>query len=116
MLNCYSDPVYRQMVMEVFSVLTKIMKRHPGICFVESLNVDQILEQTIKLYVEVCKKNKNKNKNAFFSKLIFCILVITLIFYRPINSPWNNAKKSFEGYGFLHFNVKGKDNQHQITS
>lgn len=24
-------------------------------------------------------------------------------------------RKVFEGYGFAHFNAKGKDNQHQIT-
>ena len=58
MLNCYSDPVYKQMAVEFFSVLTKIMKRHPEICFIESLNVDQMLEQAIKLYAEVCKKKE----------------------------------------------------------
>ena len=61
MLNCYSDPVYKQMAVEFFSVLTKIMKRHPEICFIESLNVDQMLEQAIKLYAEVCKKKKYSN-------------------------------------------------------
>ena len=68
MLNCYSDPVYKQMAVEFFSVLTKIMKRHPEICFIESLNVDQMLEQAIKLYAEVCNKKKVKifSSNYFF--------------------------------------------------
>ena len=43
---------------------------------------------------------KKKIRMHFFFKLIFCILVITLIFYRTINSLWNNAKKSFWGLWF----------------
>ena len=72
MVNCYSDPVHRQMVMEIFSVWTKIMKRYSEICFIESLNVDQMLEQAIKLYAEVCKKKKNTD---FFSQLIFLFIL-----------------------------------------
>ena len=79
MLNCYSDPVYKQMAVEFFSVLTKIMKRHPEICFIESLNVDQMLEQAIKLYAEVC--NKKKLRFFFFKSIFFFIL----IFHRIIN-------------------------------
>ena len=54
LLNEYEDPVYKHMAVEFFSVLSKIMKRHPEVYFIGSLNVDDMLEQAMKLYAEVC--------------------------------------------------------------
>ena len=53
MLNDYQDPVYKQMAVEFFSVLSKIMTRHPELSIVEGLNVDDMIERSIKLYSEV---------------------------------------------------------------
>ena len=50
MLTRYEDPVYKQMAVEFFSVLSKIINRHPEINFIESLNVDKMLEKAVKLY------------------------------------------------------------------
>ena len=52
-LNEYEDPVYKHMAVEFFSVLSKIMKRHPEVYFIGSLNVDDMLEEAMKLYAEV---------------------------------------------------------------
>lgn len=53
MLNEYKHPVQKQMAVELFSVLSKIIKRHPEITFIESLHVDEMIESAIKLYSEV---------------------------------------------------------------
>ena len=50
MLNCYEDPVYKQMAVEFFSVVSKIINRHPEINFTESLNVDKMIEKAANLY------------------------------------------------------------------
>ena len=64
MLNDYQDPVYKQMAVEFFSVLSKIMKRHPELSIVEGLNVDDMIERAITLYSEV-------NLSKLMSKLSF---------------------------------------------
>merc|ERR1719270_555752 len=52
MLNAYDDPVYKQIAVEFFVVLCKIMKRHPEFSFIDSINVDTMINQAIKLYSE----------------------------------------------------------------
>ena len=41
------------MAIEFFSVLSKIMKRHPEISIIDGINVDDMIERAIKLYSEV---------------------------------------------------------------
>ena len=53
MLNAHDDPVYKQITVEFFVVLCKIMKRHPEFSFIETINVDTMINQAIKLYSEV---------------------------------------------------------------
>ena len=50
----YEDPVYKQISIEFFTVLCKIMKRHPEFSFIDTINVDTMINQAIKLYSEVC--------------------------------------------------------------
>ena len=53
LLNSYGDPVYKQITVEFFSVLSKIMKRHPEIKLIERIDVDVMIEQSMKIYAEV---------------------------------------------------------------
>ena len=53
MLNAHDDPVYKQITVEFFVVLCKIMKRHPEFSFIDTINVDTMINQAIKLYSEV---------------------------------------------------------------
>ena len=71
MLNAHDDPVYKQITVEFFVVLCKIMKRHPEFSFIDTINVDTMINQAIKLYSEVSTVNvfesilSNWNKNVF---------------------------------------------------
>ena len=71
MLNAHDDPVYKQITVEFFVVLCKIMKRHPEFSFIDTINVDTMINQAMKLYSEVSTVNvfesilSNWNKNVF---------------------------------------------------
>ena len=71
MLNAHDEPVYKQITVEFFVVLCKIMKRHPEFSFIDTINVDTMINQAIKLYSEVSTVNvfelilSNWNKKVF---------------------------------------------------
>jgi hypothetical protein len=68
MLNAHDDPVYKQITVEFFVVLCKIMKRHPEFSFIDTINVDTMINQAIKLYSEVSTEHffsSNWNKKVF---------------------------------------------------
>lgn len=52
MLNGYDDPIYKEMAVEFLTVLSKILKRHPEISFIDCIDVDDMIHQAIKLYAE----------------------------------------------------------------
>ena len=64
MLNAHDDPVYKQITVEFFVVLCKIMKRHPEFSFIDTINVDTMINQAIKLYSEVSKVNSVQEASA----------------------------------------------------
>ncbi len=53
MLNVYKEPVYKQMAVEFFSVLSKIMQRHPEMSLIENLRVEAMIDSAIGLYAKV---------------------------------------------------------------
>ena len=65
MLNGYKDPVLKQMAVEFFSVLAKILQRHPEITFIECIDVDEMLNQAVKLYSEDKKVDLESGKDQF---------------------------------------------------
>lgn len=65
MLNDYDDPVYKQMAVEFFTVLSKILKRHPEISFIDCIDVDVMILQAIKLYAEDYNLQADEAKDKF---------------------------------------------------
>jgi hypothetical protein len=65
MLNVFKEPVYKQMAIEFFSVLTKIIKRHPEITFIEELRVWEMIEEAIQLYAKVYKTRLKSLDSAY---------------------------------------------------
>lgn len=66
MLNGYNDPVYKQMVIEFFSVLAKIMNRHPEMLLIENLHVESLIDQAMNMYAEDRNVPGTESRKLFF--------------------------------------------------
>ncbi len=67
MLNKIKEPVYRQIVVEMFVILNTVLSRNPEFQFTDVINIDAMINQAIDRY---CKDHKLPlaNTTAFFSE------------------------------------------------
>lgn len=60
LLNHIQHPEYRQIVVELFSVVATILERNPELRFQHQLNMDQIVQDAFKMFLKV-RANDQQN-------------------------------------------------------
>lgn len=53
MLNHIQQPEYRQLVVELLSIVSTILVRNPELSFKESLNLETLIEDAAHIYAKV---------------------------------------------------------------
>jgi len=59
MLNDFSDPVDKQMVVEFLCVVATILKRHPGLQLNKTLDTQTLIDKAVQLYQEKAAETKD---------------------------------------------------------
>ena len=102
MLNVYDeDPAYKQITVEFFTVLCKIMKRHPEFSFIDTINVDKMINQAIKLFSEDRNVNLEEGRENFLretvantSIYIGKAIIVSLLDSKSLSNFASNASTS----------------------
>lgn len=53
MLNCIHQPEYRQLVVELLSIVSTILGRNPELVFSQALDLEQLIKDAADMYVKV---------------------------------------------------------------
>lgn len=53
MLNHIQQPEYRQLVVELLSIVSTILVRNPELSFIEPLNLENIIQDAAHIYAKV---------------------------------------------------------------
>lgn len=54
MLNHIQQPEYRQLIVELLSVISTILSRNPELIFSQPLDLKQLIEDAAQMYAKVC--------------------------------------------------------------
>ena len=53
MLNCINQPEYRQLVVELLSIVSTILGRNPELVFSKVLDLEQLIKDASEMYAKV---------------------------------------------------------------
>nr|XP_053638144.1 probable phosphorylase b kinase regulatory subunit beta [Cherax quadricarinatus] len=67
LLNRIQHPEYRQIVVEVFSVVATILERNPELKFPHELNLDQIVREAFKMFLKDLGRDWKDDMSSFYN-------------------------------------------------
>lgn len=76
MLNHIQKPAYRQLVVELLSIVSTILCRNPELSFNQPLDLEQLVKDAATTYCNVCFYNF---KHKFLMNIYFRILTLAML-------------------------------------
>ncbi|XP_042207580.1 probable phosphorylase b kinase regulatory subunit beta isoform X3 [Homarus americanus] len=67
LLNRIQHPEYRQIVVELFSVIATILERNPELKFLHELNLDQIVKEAFKMFLKDLGREYTEDMSSFYN-------------------------------------------------
>ncbi|KAK7067442.1 hypothetical protein SK128_000489, partial [Halocaridina rubra] len=67
LLNRIQHPEYRQIVVELLSVIATILERNPELKFPQQLNLDHIVQDAFKIFLKDLKREMTNDMSSFYN-------------------------------------------------